>query len=122
VTTPTLPAIRNLVRSLPLIKQFTSGRGTTPIHLVVNRFEPGELISIKEIEETTGLSVLHTVRNDYEAVMGGINEGRPAVLRGHSAYARNVRELAGIVTNTKVSDDGKRGLFGGLMGALKAGR
>ena len=122
VTTPTLPALRNLVRSLPLIRQFTSSQKNAQIHLVVNRFEPGELISLKEIEETTELPVFHTIRNDYEAVMGGINEGRPAVLRGNSAYARSVRELAGILTDTKVSDDARRGLFGGFMSALKTGR
>lgn len=122
VTTPTLPALRNLVRSLPLIKQFTSGQRGTQIHLVVNRFEPGELISLKEIEETAGLPVFHTIRNDYEAVMGGINEGRPAVLRGNSPYTRSVREMASLLTDTKVSDEGRRGLFGGLMGALKSGR
>jgi pilus assembly protein CpaE len=122
VTTPTLPALRNLVRSLPLIKQFTTGQRNTQIHLVVNRYEPGELISLKEIEETAELPVFHTIRNDYEAVMGGINEGRPAVLRGNSPYTRSVRELAGLLTDTKVSDDGRRGLFGGLMSALKTGR
>jgi pilus assembly protein CpaE len=122
VTTPTLPAIRNLVRSLPLIRQFTESRGGTPIRLLVNRYEPGELISIKEIEETTGLPVLRTIRNDYEAVMGGINEGTPAVLRGNSLYTRSVRELAGLLTDTRVQEDGKRGLIGGIMGALKAGR
>jgi len=122
VTTPTLPALRNLVRSLPLIKQFTTGQRNTQIHLVVNRYEPGELISLKEIEETAQLPVFHTIRNDYEAVMGGINEGRPAVLRGNSPYTRSVRELAGLLTDTKVSEDGRRGLFGGLMSALKTGR
>ena len=122
VTTPTLPALRNLVRSLPLIRQFTSSQKNAQIRLVVNRYEPGELISLKEIEETTELPVFHTIRNDYEAVMGGINEGRPAVLRGNSAYTRNVRELAGLLTDTKISDEGRRGLLGGFMSALKTGR
>jgi pilus assembly protein CpaE len=122
VTTPTLPALRNLVRSLPLIRQITSQRKGGTIQLVVNRFEQANLISLKEIEETAGMPVLHSVRNDYEAVMTGINEGRPAVLRGQSVYAKSVRALAGLLTDTQVAEEDRRGLLGGFMGAFKSGR
>lgn len=122
ITTPTLPAVRNLVRSLPLVKQLVGEHRADSIRLVLNRFQPGDLISVREVEETVGLNVLHTIRNDFEAVMGGINEGHPAVLRGQSSYSRGVRELAGIITDTPVSKENKRGLFGGLLGAIKDGR
>ncbi|CAN5784261.1 AAA family ATPase [soil metagenome] len=122
VTTPTLPAIRNLVRSLPLVRQLVGEHRSGSIRLVVNRFQPGDLISVREVEETVGLPVLHTIRNDFEAVMGGINEGIPAVLRGQSNYSRGVRGLAGIITDTQVTQDAKKGLFGGLIGAFKDGR
>jgi len=122
VTTPTLPAIRNLVRSLPLVRQLVGEHRKDSIRLVVNRFQPGDLISVREVEETVGLPVLHTIRNDFEAVMGGINEGTPAVLRGQSHYSRGVRGLAGIITDTQVTQDAKRGLIGSLMGAFKDGR
>jgi len=122
VTTPTLPAIRNLVRSLPLVQQLVGEHRKDTIRLVVNRFQPGDLISVREVEETVGLPVLHTIRNDFEAVMGGINEGTPAVLRGQSAYAKGVRGLAGIITDTPVVQTDRKGLFGGLIGAFKDGR
>lgn len=122
LTTPTLPAVRNLVRSLPLIRQIVGPQRVPMIRLVVNRFQPGSLISIKEIEETVGLKVMHWIRNDFEAVMGGINEGRPAVLRGASAYSRGVRALAGLLTGTQIQEESKKGLFSGLVGALKSGK
>jgi pilus assembly protein CpaE len=122
ITTPTLPAIRNLVRSLPLVQQLVGEHRKDKIKLVLNRFQPGDLISVREVEETVGLPVLHTIRNDFEAVMGGINEGSPAVLRGQSAYAKGVRGLAGIITDTPVVQNDRKGLFGGLIGALKDGR
>ena len=122
LTTPTLPAVRNLVRSLPLIRQIVGAERVPSIRLVVNRYQPGSLISIKEIEETVGLDVLHWIRNDFEAVMGGINEGKPAVLRGVSPYAKGVRALAGIITGTKIQEENKKGLFSGLVGALKTGK
>ena len=122
ITTPTLPAVRNLVRSLPLVKQLVGEHRADSIRLVLNRFQPGDLISVREVEETVGLDVLHTIRNDFEAVMGGINEGHPAVLRGQSSYAKGVRGLAGIITDTPVAQDDKRGIFGGLSGAFKDGR
>lgn len=122
ITTPTLPAVRNLVRSLPLVKQLVGEHRTDSIRLVLNRFQPGDLISVREVEETVGLEVLHTIRNDFEAVMGGINEGHPAVLQGQAPYVRGVRELAGIITDTPVSREGRKGLFGGLIGAIRNGR
>jgi pilus assembly protein CpaE len=122
LTTPTLPAIRNLVRSLPLIRQIVGPERVPSIKLVVNRYQPGSLISIKEIEETVGLQVLHWIRNDFEAVMGGINEGKPAVLRGVSQYAKGVRQLAGIITGTRIQEEAKKGLLSGFVGALKTGK
>jgi pilus assembly protein CpaE len=122
LSTPTLPAIRNLVRSLPLVRQIVGQERVPSIRLVVNRYQPGSLISIKEIEETVGLKVVHWIRNDFEAVMGGINEGKPAVLRGGSAYAKGVRSLAGIVTGTKIQEEERRGLLAGLVGAFRNGK
>ena len=119
LTNPTLPGVRNLVRSLPLIRQIVGPERVPYIRLVVNRYQPGSLISIKEIEETVGLEVVHWIRNDFEAVMGGINEGKPTVLRGASPYAKGVRALAGLVTGTPIQEESRKGLFSGLVGALK---
>ena len=122
LTNPTLPGVRNLVRSLPLIRQIVGPERVPDIRLVVNRYQPGSLISLKEIEDTVGLEVVHWIRNDFEAVMGGINEGKPAVLRGASPYAKGVRTLAGIITGTPIHEENRKGLFSGLVGALKTGK
>ena len=124
ITNPTLPAIRNISRSLPLVNQLATSAGRRPLRLIVNRFSPDELISVDEIEDTVGIEVYHTIRNDFKALMESTNEGRPIVLRGGSHYARDVRSLAAKLTGVPAGEqrNGKGGLLHGLVGAFRNGR
>jgi Flp pilus assembly CpaE family ATPase len=116
VTTADIPSLRNLTRSIQLIRSF--GRKKTDgewIRLLVNRFEPNQVVTTAEIEKTLGIPVYWTFRNDYRAVMNSINTGRPAVSDAKSAFAKDIRALAGNLTDTKV-DSSKGGWLSGILG------
>ena len=98
VTTLDLPSIRNLTRCLPLLKEIGGERPRDWIRLVVNRYDRRGLITLSQVQETTGHPVFATICNDYKVVMSAINEGRPAVMAGASDFAADVRKLAGRIT------------------------
>ena len=119
VATVDLPSLRNIQRVLPLLKRVTA-RGDDQIRLVVNRYNPNDEISLKDVEKTLGLGVYATVANDYEAVMGSINTGKPVVLSGgKSAVVRDLRSLADRVVGSE-SPNGTRPPKGGLLGKMAA--
>jgi pilus assembly protein CpaE len=124
IINPTLPSIRNMSRSLPLVNQLATSSGQRPLRLIVNRYGHDELISIPEIEDTVGVEVYHTIRNDFKSLMESTNEGRPIVLRGNSNYARDVRVLAAKLTGMPAAEtrNGKGGLLQGLVGAFRNGK
>jgi len=115
LATADLPSIRNLSRSLPLLKNL---RGRKPLdewlRLILNRFEPDLEIPVSEIERTLGIGCYWTLRNDYGAVMASINQGKPVVMEMKSAYAKDVRGLAAEITGVPVekgSSSFLKGLF-----------
>lgn len=112
VSVADLQSIRNLARSLPLLRRVASDKGDDFMRLIVNRFEPGSVISLSEMKKTLEMEVFATVRNDYHAVMESINEGQPAVVEGHSGYGQDVRKIAGEITGVEVSEERSRGLLG----------
>ena len=121
VTTADIPAIRNLSRSLPLLRQL--GRKTSDrFRLVVNRFDPAQVISVEEISKTVGLEVHWTLRNDYRAVMDSINEGSPAVMRSGSPFGRDMRGLASDLTGVPLAETQKKGRLGTLLSGWKNGK
>jgi pilus assembly protein CpaE len=117
VTTPDLPSIRNLTRCLPLLKEIGGARAADWIRLVVNRYDRRGLISLKQIEETTGYPVYATIRNDYRTVMNAINENTPAVTMGRSEFSEDVRTLAGMLAGIDV--ESSPGLLGRLASSLR---
>ncbi len=98
LSTADLQSLRNVTRSLPLLKGLAGSRPDDWIRLVVNRYNPDLPITVGEVERTLGMKVYWALRNDYRPVMESINEGRPAVLGKKSIYASDVRELAADLT------------------------
>ncbi len=117
--TADLQSLRNMTRSLPLLKGLAGNRPEGWIQPIVNRYNPALPISVGEVERTLGMKVFWTLQNDYRAIMDSINEGRPAVLRGKSAYAENVRGLAARLTGVEVASGGRSGLLGGILSGLR---
>lgn len=122
VTTADLPSLRNLSRCLPLLKSVRGHRAEEWLRLIVNRHEPGQVITLEEVERTLDLETYGSLRNDYEAVMTSINEGEPAVTRGKSNFAQDVRELASRITGVPLGEDAGPGLLGRLLSPFRNGR
>jgi pilus assembly protein CpaE len=123
VTTADLPALRNIQRALPLLRRVLR-RGNEQIRLLVNRWHPNDLIPVEEIEHTIGLPVHRKLGNDYEAVIGSLNAGRPIVLNGKSTFAQDVRALASEMAGVDAESDsrwrGLRHLLGRVRGRTEA--
>lgn len=120
ITTPDLPSIRNLTRCLPLLKDLGRKESEEWIRIVVNRYDPRGLISVKQIEETVEHPVFATVRNDYRTVMNAINEGAPAVTMGISNFAEDIRKLVEKITGLET--ESRSGWFSGLARSLRKAR
>jgi len=121
ITTADLPSLRNLTRSLRLLRSLGRRKPDEWLKLVVNRYDPKQIISLNEIGETLGMSVTATLHNDFQAVMGSINAGRPVVESGKSTFARDVRSLAGIVTGVQITGR-SRGWFSGILPHRRNGK
>ena len=89
----TLPFLRDATRLLRLFGSL--GYPKERIRVLVNRFEKGGDISLKELEQTLDVRVAQTVPNSFAAVAVSINQGRPIVeLAPQNAVARSLREIA----------------------------
>lgn len=89
-----LPSLRNLQRCLPLIKRTGGKEAGDRIRLVVNRYHPDNVISLRDVQSTVGLPVYWALSNDYDAVIRSINAGTPIAANGKSRYTRDLRALA----------------------------
>ncbi len=115
VTTADIPSLRNLTRCVQLVRSFGRQKNDDWIRLLVNRFDPNQVVTTAEIEKTLDMEVFWTLRNDYKAVMNSINTGRPAVSDPKSAFAKDVRALASKLTDTQI-DTSSGGWLGGILG------
>lgn len=120
--TADLQSLRNMTRSLPLLKGLAGTRPDDWILPIVNRYNPSLPITVSEVERTLGMQVFATLHNDYRAVMDSINEGRPSVLAGKSAYADNVRGLAAKLTGVEVMPGRSSGLMSSLLKGFRSGK
>ena len=100
VTTADLPSLRNIQRGIPVFKRVLT-RGEDQLRLILNRYDPHDAVSVEDVEKSLGLKVFWKVSNDYEAVMGSLNAGKPIVLNGGSPYAVDLAGLAGILTGVQ---------------------
>jgi len=115
VTTADIPSLRNLTRCVQLIRSFGRAKPDSWIRLLVNRFDPNQVVTTAEIEKTLGIEIFWTLRNDYKAVMNSINTGRPVVSDPRSAFAKDIRALASNLTDIRI-DKSRGGWFGGILG------
>ena len=118
VSTVDLPSLRNIQRGYPLLKRVLTG-GPDQVRLVLNRYDPNDSISPSDVERSLGLKVFWKVSNDYEAVMGSVNSGKPIVLNGgKSTYTSDVKGLAAAVTGVS-STHKARGTLGRLSDSVR---
>ena len=103
---------------LPAAQAGADGR-RDQVRLVLNRYDPSDSISPADVERSLGLKVFWKVSNDYEAVMGSVNSGKPIVLNGGSStYTNDVKGLAAAVTGV-TSAAKSRGPLGRLTDSVR---
>ena len=88
-----LPCIRSTQRVLTLFDRL--GYDKQKIKLLINRFVPGDEITVDDVEETLEHEVFWKLPNNYVTVMNSINRGMPiAVLDDESPIWSQFLELA----------------------------
>jgi pilus assembly protein CpaE len=113
VTTADLPSLRNIQRGLPMMRRVL-GRSEDQLRLVINRFDPKDQISVKDIERSLGLKVYWKLSNDYEAVLGSLNTGKPIVMNGTSSYSKDLKSLGVTLAGTGGQTERRGRIFGAL--------
>jgi pilus assembly protein CpaE len=93
VSSADIPSLRAIQRGIPMLKRVLA-KGEEQVRLILNRYDPKDTISVQDVERSLGLKVFWKISNDYEAVMGSLNAGRPIVLNGGSPYTRDLSALA----------------------------
>jgi Flp pilus assembly CpaE family ATPase len=98
-------------------------RGDEQIRLVINRYNPNDEITLKDVQKSLELPVYATLANDYEAVITSINSGKPVVLQvGKSPVARDLKALAGRLAggaDPHVNGRPKPGLISRITGSFR---
>jgi pilus assembly protein CpaE len=120
VTTADLPSLRNIQRGLPMMRRVLV-RGEDQLRLVINRFDPKDQISAKDIERSLGLKVFWKLSNDYEAVLGSLNTGKPIVMNGTSSYSKDLKNLGVALAGTEAQTE-RRGRIMGALSRLTTGK
>jgi pilus assembly protein CpaE len=120
--TADLQSLRNVSRALPLLQGIAANRSPDWIRPIVNRYNPSLPVTVGEVERTLGIKVFWTLQNDYRPIMNSINEGRPAVLSGKSAYAEDVRALAARITGVESHERTRKGVFAGIFSGRRGAR
>ena len=122
VTHADLPSLRNIKRTLPVLERLT-GRSSDKVRLVLNRYQPDDLIPLKDVQSTLGIEVYATLANDYEAVIRSINSGKPVALDRKSKFNSDLGALgervAGVGAAAKNGRKGPLGSIKKLLGLKK---
>jgi pilus assembly protein CpaE len=93
VSTPELPTLRNLKRTLELLGDM-SANGKAPPRVILNQYEEGLGVTPDEVESGLGLGIESVVERDPSLLSESINIGRPAISIKRSSYSRSVSDMA----------------------------
>lgn len=107
-----VPSLKNLKRCLPVLER-TSDRGREDIHLVLNRYDPKNLLDLDDVRETVGMDVFRSLSNDFQGVIRSISTGEPLVTNSESRYAGELKSLAATIAGVK--EEGRSGLSLGSL-------
>jgi pilus assembly protein CpaE len=89
----TVPDLRNLKRLWPALLEWYQDR--RKIKLVVNRFDRGNGLQLKDVEQMVQQPVFATLADDHTLMMEALNQGTPlGVAAGRSKVWRDIKSLA----------------------------
>jgi septum site-determining protein MinD len=128
VVNPEVSSVRDSDRILGLLASKTRraerGDGTVTQHLLLTRYNParveqGEMLSVKDVEEILGISVIGVIP-ESENVLAASNSGVPVILDENSnaghAYRDTVARLLGETRPMRFLDAPKKGFFQRVFG------
>ncbi|OIR17583.1 septum site-determining protein MinD [mine drainage metagenome] len=102
----TLPFIRDSKRLIHAL--LSLGYAKEKIQLVLNRYEKGGDIQLRDVESTLNMKVFETIPNSYEAVSASVNQGVPIMkIAKHDPVTKALLNIADKLTvDPKVKKDG----------------
>jgi pilus assembly protein CpaE len=107
-----LPAMRNAQRVLHGFERL--GYSSSRIRLLLNRYQKGQDVGIKEVEKTLGFQVFWSIPNDYKSLIRSIQSGDPLTLQSSSIpLARSFYNMSAQVLGIPIESHPKSG--GGLL-------
>lgn len=93
VTQPNVPAIRSTQRTLELFQRV--GYGGDKAKLVLNRFQYGDIFTLKNVAESLKREIYWSFPNDYRTTSSALNKGVPVSTEDPSSkLAQSVAQLA----------------------------
>ncbi len=116
VSTPELPTLRNLKRTLELVEEPAHKKnGRAPARLILNQYADGLGLSVEEVKSGLGLDVDLVIDRDPSLIPESINLGRPAVLMRRSGFQRAVDDLATRIAGPKRVTVQRKGLLHSIL-------
>jgi pilus assembly protein CpaE len=92
-----LPYIRDGKRLLGVFRALDYGK--EKIHLIINRHEKNDDITVHDMEAAFGADIFWKILNDHKAASASVNQGVPILKTGEdSPLARSLQELAQMLT------------------------
>ena len=116
VTTPELPALRNLKRAMDL---FGRTNGRVAPRLIINRYKQGLGLSSRDVEEGLGHTGSVILELDEVGILNSVNVGRPEVLSGKSPFAKALMDLGSELAGPDLISVPRKSLLGKLFKASK---
>jgi pilus assembly protein CpaE len=93
VTGLTVPDLRNLKKLWPMFPEWHLPQNK--VKLVVNRYDRGNGLQLRDMEQIVHQPVFHTLPSDYFALMDALNQGTPLATNApRSKLWRNLEQLA----------------------------
>ncbi|MEJ2540966.1 MAG: AAA family ATPase, partial [Gemmatimonadota bacterium] len=114
VSTPELPTLRNLKRTLELVGEQHSTNGKKPDRIILNQYAEGLGMSVEEVRRGLGLDVDLVIKRESDLIAESINLGTPAVQMRRSSFSRTMEDLTSRVAGDAIKSDRR----GGFMHAL----
>ena len=98
VTQLTVPALRSTQRSLAVFRRL--GYDESKLHVVVNRYQSGDVLPVKDAEDLLQTQVYWKLPNDYRLSAASLTRGVPVTIEDPNAklsrsYADLVKKLSG---------------------------
>jgi pilus assembly protein CpaE len=113
-----LPALSNVQKVLHGFQQLGYSQGR--VRLLINRYNKGEDISVKEIEKALNFKVFWCIPNDYKAMIRAIQSGNPLTTTKNQAtpLAISFYAMSAQILGIKVEDQ-PQSAKGGLLVRIK---